>query len=141
MKGDEDSITKRWIWFTLICGMTLALSVNPVFADSDQTADGEYEGISAANEVSSEYDSTAADEYTFCDTAEHDERESEDDIFEVTMDELLSCESCSETDCEDAGSDACNITDGEESGQSLDELSEASDDTLSDERIDTDDTY
>ena len=120
--------------------MTLALSVNPVFADSDQTADGEYEGISAANEVSSEYDSTAADEYTFCDTAEHDERESEDDIFEVTMDELLSCMSCSETDYEDAGRDACNITDGEETGQSLDELSEASDDTLSDERIDTDDT-
>ena len=140
MKGDEDLITKRWIWFTLICGMTLALSVNPVFADSDQTADGDYEGISAANEVSSEDESAPADEFTFCDTAEHDEKEAEDDVFEVTMDELLNCESCSETDYEDAGSDACNISDGEEPGQSLDELSETSDDTLSDERIETDDT-
>ena len=140
MKGDEDPITKRWIWFTLICGMTLALSVTPVFADSDQTADGEYEGISAANEVSSENESASADEFTFCDTAEHDEKEAEADVFEVTMDELLNCEGCSGTNYEDAGSDACNISDGEEPGQSLDEFPEASDDTLSDERIETDDT-
>ena len=51
-------LTKRCIWFILICGIACTLGVNPVFADSDQTTDGEFGGVSAANEVSYEYDST-----------------------------------------------------------------------------------
>ena len=70
MKGDDDSITKRCIWFTLICGTIFALSANPVFADSEQVAEGEYEGGSTANEVSSESVSAIEEDYSFTDTQE-----------------------------------------------------------------------
>ena len=41
--------------------MTLALSVKPGFADSDQTADAADEGMPAAHEISAEYDTTGSD--------------------------------------------------------------------------------
>ena len=121
MKGDDDSITKRCIWFTLICGTIFALSANPVFADSEQVAEGEYEGVSTANEVSSESVSAIEEDYSFSDTQEQDENEEKDDIFVITMDELLCSESYTESDREKADSDASDAQDGDGSDQSTDE--------------------
>ena len=140
MKGDDDSITKRCIWFTLICGTIFALSANPVFADSEQVAEGEYEGVSTANEVSSESVSAIEENYSFSDTQEQDENEEKDDIFVITMDELLCSESYTESDREKADSDASDAQDGDGSDQSTDERSETSDDTSSDECVATDNT-
>ena len=95
-------LTKRCIWFILICGIACTLGVNPVFADSDQTTDGEFGGVSAANEVSYEYDSTINEEYKSSESTEDDYTDKNDDIFSITMDEIQGCESFSEVDPEDA---------------------------------------
>ena len=79
-------LTKRCIWFILICGIACTLSVNPVFADSDQTTDGEFGGISAANEVSYENDSTIEEEFISSENTEDDYTDNKDDIFSINRD-------------------------------------------------------
>lgn len=139
MKGDDDSLTKRSIWLGLICGIAFTLTVNPVFADSDYLADEECEGISTASEVSSDVNSPITEEFIFCETSDDDTGE-KDDIFNVTMEEIQGCESFSGTDPEDMVSNQYSFSDEEEPEQSSDEAYETSDNTSSDECIDTDNT-
>ena len=133
-------LTKRCIWFILICGIACTLGVNPVFADSDQTTDGEFGGISAANEVSSDSDSTLAEEFISCESTEYDYTdENEGDIFSITMDEIQGCESFSEVDPEDAAYDSCALSDEDDPEYSSGEPAEISDDTSPDIFTETDD--
>ena len=133
-------LTKRCIWFILICGIACTLGVSPVFADSDQTTDGEFGGISAANEVSSDSDSSLAEEFISCESTEYDYTdENEDDIFSITMDEIQGCESFSEIDPEDAGYDSCTLSDEDDPEHSSGEPAEISDDTSPDIFTETDD--
>ena len=132
-------LTKRCIWFILICGIACTLSVNPVFADSDQTTDGEFGGVSAANEVSYENDSTIEEEFKSSESTEDDYPDNKDDIFSITMDEIQGCESFSETDPEDAENDSCALSDEEEPEHSSGDPAEISDDTSPDIFTETDD--
>ena len=126
-------LTKRCIWFILICGIACTLGASPIFADSDQTADEEFGGIFAANEVSSENDSTSAEEFISCESTEYDYTdENEGDIFSITMDEIQGCESFSEVDPEDAAYDSCALSDEDDPEYSSGEPAEISDDTSPD---------
>ena len=132
-------LTKRCIWFILICGIACTLGVNPVFADSDQTTDGEFGGVSAANEVSYEYDSTINEKYKSSESTEDDYTDKNDDIFSITMDEIQGCESFSEVDPEDAVNDSCALSDEEEPKHSSGDSGEISCDTSPDKFTEADD--
>ena len=132
-------LTKRCIWFILSCGIACTLSVNPVFADSDQTTDGEFGGVSAANEVSYENDSTIEEEFKSSESTEDDYSDKMDDVFSITMDEIQGCESFSEVDPEDAENDSCVLSDEEEPEHSSGDPAEISDDTSPDICTETDD--
>ena len=122
-------LTKRCIWFILICGIACTLDVSPVFADSDQTTDGEYGGVSVANEVSYENDSTINEEFISSESTQDDYTDKNDDIFSITMDEIQGCESFSEVAPEDAVNDSCALSDEEESDHSSGDMDDISDDT------------
>ena len=132
-------LIKRCIWFILICGIACTLGVNPVFADSDQTTDGEFGGVSAANEVSYEYDSTINEKYKSSESTEDDYTDKNDDIFSITMDEIQGCESFSEVDPEDAVNDSCALSDEEEPEHSSGDSDDISCDTSPDIFTEADD--